>query len=198
MCLTGKKRFAALFAGILAGTIALTSVYAATEKDSSNSGSVIGNTTNYISTNRDTRLPEEPIEIKEQSVADYEKLYETDSAIYYFRDDRDVIAVYDKESGYLWKTGLDSGIGKDLKKQARKAETEEEFDYFERNPIEENLNEVYTHFANSLVSIEYIKGYCDKHDDCRKCKLHDSKNERCGIIDKIPVDWKYKAESEEV
>lgn len=46
-------------------------------------------------------------------------------------------------------------------------------------------------------SIEYIKGYCDKHDDCRKCKLHDSKNERCGIIDKIPVDWKYKAESEE-
>lgn len=158
MCLTGKKRFAALFAGILAGTIALTSVYAATEKDSSNSGSVIGNTTNYISTNRDTRLPEEPIEIKEQSVADYEKLYETDSAIYYFRDDRDVIAVYDKESGYLWKTGLDSGIGKDLKKQARKAETEEEFDYFERNPIEENLNEVYTHFANSLVSIEYIKG----------------------------------------
>lgn len=46
-------------------------------------------------------------------------------------------------------------------------------------------------------SIEYIKGYCDKHDDCRKCKLHDSKNERCGIIDKIPVDWKYKADRSE-
>ena len=45
-------------------------------------------------------------------------------------------------------------------------------------------------------SIEYIKGYCDKHDDCRKCKLCDSKAERCGIIDNVPADWKYKAESE--
>ena len=101
MCLTGKKRFAVLFAGILAGTITLTSVYAATEKDSSNNGSTSVGSTSYISTNRDTRLPEESIEIKEQSVADYEKLYETESAIYYFRDDRDIIAVYDKESGYL-------------------------------------------------------------------------------------------------
>ncbi|MBO5197790.1 MAG: hypothetical protein J6B85_04630 [Lachnospiraceae bacterium] len=157
MCLTGKKRFAVLFAGILAGTITLTSVYAATEKDSSNNGSTSVGSTSYISTNRDTRLPEESIEIKEQSVADYEKLYETESAIYYFRDDRDIIAVYDKESGYLWKTGLDSGIGKDLKKLARNAETEEELAYLERNPIEENLNEVYAYFANSLVSIEYKK-----------------------------------------
>ena len=36
----------------------------------------------YINTTRDTALPEEAIEIVEQSVDDYEKLYETDSAIY--------------------------------------------------------------------------------------------------------------------
>ena len=45
-------------------------------------------------------------------------------------------------------------------------------------------------------SIEYIKGYCDKHDDCKKCKLYDSKTEWCGIRDKAPADWEYKAESE--
>lgn len=45
-------------------------------------------------------------------------------------------------------------------------------------------------------SIEYIKGYCDKHDDCEKCKLHDSETAWCGIRDKVPADWKYKAETE--
>lgn len=109
----------------------------------------------YINTNRDTGVPEEAIQIVEQSVKDYEKLYETDSAIYYFRDDRDIIAVFDKESGYLWKTGLDSASSKDLKKRAKKAETEEDFAELESNPMEENMNEIYTDFANSLVSVEY-------------------------------------------
>ena len=109
----------------------------------------------YINTNRDTGLPEEAIEIVEQSVEDYEKLYETDSAIYYFRDDRDIIAMYDKESGYLWKSGLDAASSKELKNLAKKAETEEDFEKLENNPMEENLNEIYTDFANSLVSVEY-------------------------------------------
>lgn len=109
----------------------------------------------YINTNRDTKLPEAAIEIVEQSVEDYEKLYETGSAIYYFRDDRDVIAVFDKETGYLWKTGLDSASSKSLKREARDAETEEDFEKLENNPMEENMNEIYTDFANSLVSIEY-------------------------------------------
>lgn len=46
-------------------------------------------------------------------------------------------------------------------------------------------------------SIEYIKGYCDKHDDCKKCKLRDSEAGGCGIRDKAPTDWKYKAGTEE-
>ncbi len=109
----------------------------------------------YINTNRDTGLPEKAIEIVEQSVEDYEKLYETDSAIYYFRDDRDIIAVFDKESGYLWKTGLDSASSKELKSEAKNAETEEDFARLENSPMEENMNEIYTDFANSLVSVEY-------------------------------------------
>ena len=45
-------------------------------------------------------------------------------------------------------------------------------------------------------SIEYIKGYCGKHEDCRKCKLYDSETALCGIRNKVPADWKYKAKGE--
>ncbi len=110
----------------------------------------------YINTNRDTGLPEEKYNIPTPVVAEeYEKLYETDSAVFYFRDDRDVLAIYDKEAKYLWKTGIDSATSKELKKKAKKAETEEDLIYLEENPAEQNLNEIYTYFANSLVSIEY-------------------------------------------
>ena len=53
----------------------------------------------YIHTNRDTLPPGSAMEIKEESMEEYEKLYETDGAVYYFREDRDIIAVLDKESG---------------------------------------------------------------------------------------------------
>lgn len=110
---------------------------------------------NYINTNRDTLLPEEAMEIVEQSVDEYEKLYETDSAVYYFRDDRDIIAVFDKESGYLWKTGLDAEAAKKLKAKALSASTDEEFQELEDTPIEDNMNEIYTDMANSLITVEY-------------------------------------------
>ncbi len=109
----------------------------------------------YISTNRDTHLQEEAMVIKEQSVEEYEKLYETDTAVYYFRDDRDIIAVYDKENGYLWKTGIDAGASKKMKSKALRASSEEDFIELENNPIEDNMNEIYTNFANSLISVEY-------------------------------------------
>ena len=154
----------------------------------------------YINTNRDTGLPEEAIEIVEQSVEDYEELYETDSAIYYFRDDRDVIAVFDKESGYLWKTGLDSATSKELKKLARDAETEEDFEMLENNPMEENMNEIYTNFANSLVSIEYrevdnvetLKKASSASDDSESTLSKISDNEYCLDVDFQELDLQLK------
>lgn len=109
----------------------------------------------YINTNRDTLLPEAEMEIREESVEEYEKLYETDTAIYYFRDDRDIIAVKDKESGYLWKTGLDAAVAKKLKAKALSASEEEDFAELENQPIEDNMNEIYTDMANSLITVEY-------------------------------------------
>lgn len=109
----------------------------------------------YIHTNRDT-LPAGPaMEVKEESVEAYEKLYETAGAAYYFRDDRDIIAVLDKESGYLWKTGLDAPVAKKLRAKAMGASTEEEFKELENTPVEDNMNEIYTDMANSLITVEY-------------------------------------------
>lgn len=109
----------------------------------------------YIHTNRDTLPPGPAMEIREVSVEEYERLYETDSAVYYFRDDRDIIAVLDKENGYLWKTGLDVPAAKKLRAKAIGASTEEEFRELEDTPIEDNMNEIYTDMANSLITVEY-------------------------------------------
>jgi len=154
----------------------------------------------YINTSRDTALPEEAIEIPEQSVDEYDKLYETGSAVYYFRDDRDVIAVLDKETGYLWKTGLDAATNKELKKLAKKAETEEDFAYLEAHPAEDNLNEIYTAFANSLVSIEYravdnvetLKkaSSADSDSESKLSKISD--NEYCLDVDFDEIDIQLK------
>ncbi len=154
----------------------------------------------YINTNRDTKLPEEAIEIVEQSVEEYEKLYETDSAIYYFRDDRDIIAVFDKETGYLWKTGLDSASAKALKKEAKNAETEEDFVKLENSPMEENMNEIYTDFSNSLVSIEYrdvksvesLKKASSASDDSESTLSKISDNEYCLDVNFEDIDLQLK------
>lgn len=154
----------------------------------------------YINTNRDTKLPEKAIKIVEQSVEEYEKLYETDSAIYYFRDDRDVIAVFDKETGYLWKTGLDSPTAKAMRKEARDAETEEDFQRLEENPVDDNMNEIYTNFANSLVSVEYrnvdsveaVKKASSSSDDSESTLSKVADNKFCLDVDFEEIDLQMK------
>ena len=41
-------------------------------------------------------------------------------------------------------------------------------------------------------SIEYIKGYCDKHDSCSSCRLQDK--DGCKLKNTTPCEWEYKAE----
>lgn len=92
-----------------------------------------------------------------QDVSEYEKLYETEEAIYYFREDRDIIAVYDKAADYLWKTGLDIASSRDIQSAALTAEGEELRRLTEK-PVEANMNENYTNMANSLITVEYVTG----------------------------------------
>lgn len=93
----------------------------------------------------------------QQELSGYEKLLETGKAVYYFRDDRDIIAVYDKEAGYLWKTGLDIESAKDIQSAVLSVEGEELARLTEK-PIEANMNESFTNMANSLVTVEYASG----------------------------------------
>lgn len=68
----------------------------------------------YIPTNRDTRMPPEPMTFEIKTPQDFVLLYETDNLKFYYREDRDVIAIYDKRNGYTWKTGLDVPFSRDI------------------------------------------------------------------------------------
>lgn len=47
-------------------------------------------------------------------------------------------------------------------------------------------------------AIEYIKGYCNKHVDCDKCKLKVIETGFCKLEDKVPCDWDVTKESEKI
>ncbi|MBE5950979.1 MAG: hypothetical protein E7260_05195 [Lachnospiraceae bacterium] len=134
-----KGVFAALFTAILIGGAAL-SGYAA----------------NYIPTGRDTKLPPEKVSYDIVNLDRYELLYETEDIAYYFREDRDVIAVYDKRNEYVWKTGADLAFSSDINDAIDAAKTEEEL-LAAAEPKEKSLNTTYTGIANSLITVEYYE-----------------------------------------
>jgi len=107
----------------------------------------------YIPTNRDTLTDPEPMEFVSRYPEDFDLLYETENFRFYFRDDRDVLAVYDKRNGYTWKTGLDIPFSKDIDDAIDEAiEKGETPNYV---PKEDKLNTTYTGIANSLITVEY-------------------------------------------
>ena len=108
----------------------------------------------YIDTNRDTRPAPEKVEYTLKEFNKYEVLYESDTVKYLFREDRDIIAIVDKRTGYTWKTGIDVPFSKELKNNLAAAKTEEE-KIAASEPKEKSLNTTYIGIANSLVTIEY-------------------------------------------
>lgn len=131
----------------------------------------------YLNTNRDTRkAPERVKNVSE--IKGFDLKYETDKYQFFFRDDRDIIAVRDKKNGYVWKTGIDTPFANEIK-HAKEAvlEAEQAKDpsilktYAEdegmtvkqvkelaEHPQQDSLNSQYTAMANSLVSVEYYSG----------------------------------------
>lgn len=108
----------------------------------------------YIPTNRDTKLPPDKVSYDIVNTEEFEKIYETATLEYYFREDRDVIAVKDKRTGYTWKTGLDIPFANDIKNEAADAGSPEEAEKIAQ-PIEGNMNTTYTGIANSILTVEY-------------------------------------------
>jgi hypothetical protein len=108
----------------------------------------------YLTTNRDTKLPPEKVSYDITSFDEFEKIYETDTLEYYFREDRDVFAIKDKRSGYTWKTGLDIPFGADIQQEILDAPTKEEAEEL-AIPLEEGMNSTYTAISNSILTVEY-------------------------------------------
>lgn len=112
----------------------------------------------YVATNRDTKTAPERAEYEPAEYAEYELLKETGTVKYYWREDRDVLAVVDKQTGYCIKTGADlpfSGDVKDAVKALEKAgaSPEEILEAAESYP--DDLNSTYVGIANSLITLEY-------------------------------------------
>ena len=72
----------------------------------------------YLPTGRDTKLPPDKVTYDIVKLDAYQLLYETDTMRYYYREDRDIIAVEDKRSGYVWKTGADVAFSADLDRKS--------------------------------------------------------------------------------
>ncbi|MBR3173243.1 MAG: hypothetical protein IKF24_01760, partial [Eubacterium sp.] len=126
----------------------------------------------YLNTNRDTRKAP-PKATEHTSIKDggFEKKYENKNFEYYFRDDRDVIAIKDKKTGYIWKTGLDAPFANQIrdakdavdngtvKDMAEELEiSPSEVKEMAKTPQEQDLNSQFTAMANSLITLEYYSG----------------------------------------
>ncbi|MDF2951535.1 MAG: ABC-type transport system, substrate-binding component, partial [Anaerocolumna sp.] len=109
----------------------------------------------YLTTNRDTKLPTDKVTYDITSFDEYELLYETDTIRYYYREDRDVLAIEDKRTGYTWKTGLDLAYNADIE-NALKEITDPAEKEKAALAQEVKMNATYIEMANSLVTVEYF------------------------------------------
>ena len=113
----------------------------------------------YIATSHDTKPAPEQAMFAPQDFTDYTLLLETDTMRYYWREDRDVLGMENKQNGYAFKTGADlpfSGDAKDLVKQLKKDNASSEEILARYQPYADDLNTTYVAIANSLITIEYI------------------------------------------
>lgn len=114
----------------------------------------------YVPTNRDTKVAPEKAQYTPEEYSDYEFLSETGTVRYYWRDDRDILAVVDKETGFCIKTGADlpfSGDIRDAVKALQKADAGTEEILAAAESYADDLNTTYVGIANSLITIEYYE-----------------------------------------
>lgn len=136
----------------------------------------------FLNTNRDTRPAPKKLSPSSMKIErGYgEPIYETDDYKFYFREDRDVIAIQDVKTGYIWKTGIDTPFYGDVEEAGNavlKAKedgdksaikecadylgiTEEEVRQLAENGIDSSFSnsDQYTAFANSIFTLEYYQG----------------------------------------
>jgi hypothetical protein len=115
----------------------------------------------YIESNKDTKLPPDSVTYVISEPTDMEFLKAVGPFKYYFRDSRDVFAIFDTRNGYTWKTGLDiefDSVIRDncdaLLERTDPVATEAEINQT-CVPLEDRMNTLYEGIGNSLLSMEY-------------------------------------------
>lgn len=132
----------------------------------------------YIPTSRDTKVSPEHAEYDLAVMDDYELIYETGAVKYYYREDRDIIAIEDKSTGYVIKTGIDMPYTDDVEdkvKALKKDNASAEEILAAAQNTEEGLNKTYLGIANSLITIEYYDSDSIKYISSASYKNAESK-----------------------
>ena len=114
--------------------------------------------TNLFFANRSTDLPPEEITYTIDEPTDMQKVFENQNFTFYFRDSRDVLAIYDTRNQVTHKTGLDIAYSADIRWDCDDAVFSGDSELIDKYcvPLEDRLNEDYIDFANSLITIEYF------------------------------------------
>jgi hypothetical protein len=128
----------------------------------------------YIESAKDTKMPPDTVTYVIDEPTDMQFLAQVGDLKYYYRDSRDVFAIYDTRNGYTWKTGLDIA-GEDELKDACDALLERETPPTEAEidavclPYEDFMNTRFETFSNSLLTLEY---YNDSNGVNRTASTH--------------------------
>ena len=132
--------------------------------------------TTYIESSKDMRLPPDSVAYVISEPTEMQFLKAVGPFRYYFRDSRDVFAIFDTRNGYAWKTGLDiefDSVIKDnvdaLLERTDPVATEAEI-RATAVPLEDGMNTLFEGIANSLLSMEY-------YDDSLSIKIISSASE---------------------
>lgn len=158
----------------------------------------------YLNTNRDTRKAPEASTSDLTVTTDYQLLYETDRFEFYFREDRDVIALKEKNTEYVWKTGIDVPFKKDIEdaKEAVLTGDEEEMQWvaddlditldqlkeLAETPVESSMMDGYVAMANSIVTVEVFEGSGEQMTTKRLASASYKKKDGVSAIQMIEGD----------
>ncbi len=115
----------------------------------------------YIESSKDTKLPPDSVTYVISEPTDMQFLKAVGPFKYYFRDSRDVFAIFDTRNGYTWKTGLDIEFDSVIRDNCdalleRTDPVATEAEILETCvPLEDRMNTLYEGIGNSLLSMEY-------------------------------------------
>lgn len=133
----------------------------------------------FLNTNRDTRPAPDKVTSNMKVTNAYQLLCKKGNYEYYFRDDRDIILVRNTKTKYVWKTGVDVALPKEIEEAldvvtsakedkdpseikdyaVEKGMTVAQVKELANTPKDSSFtNDQYAAFANSIVTVEYYTG----------------------------------------